>query len=155
MTRKLFNKNLELEAERWIGTPFVWNANTRRGADCLGSTMGILRGCRVDVPTGDGQPYESDWYLHDRTRNRFLEGLLKIGRQLGDDEESLPGDIVVFWSKTSSPKVVHSGLSLGGTKFVHVQRKNGVQYGDLNDRQFVEKTKTFVRLTKVEQEVDG
>jgi cell wall-associated NlpC family hydrolase len=43
------NRQIALEAEQWIGTPFQWQASVKgAGADCKGLVAGVARACGRD-----------------------------------------------------------------------------------------------------------
>lgn len=152
MTREEFARNLQAHAARWVGTPFVWHGQTRYGADCLGVTVGTLREAGIPVPSGDGSPYETHWFLHDRGQNRYLEALLAYGYEVPAADKQ-PGDILAFWNQQATPKVIHSGLYLGHDQFLHTRRGNGATIDRLTDPQFRYSRITVVRMTAVEREL--
>lgn len=143
-----FEKKLLAETERWKQTPFLFRGYTPRGADCVGAIVGILRSCGIALPDDDGGVYEKDWFLHDRKRNRYLEGWLKFGREVQPPYQV--GDVICFWAMLYG-KVTHSGLMLNGQNFFHSHRPKGVAINSLQEPIWARHRKSAIRLMLVEE----
>lgn len=149
-----FEKQLNEEAPRWVGTGFCFRGYTKLGADCIGVIVGVLRVLGADMPDDDGGIYEPDWFLHDRSENRYLDGWLTQGSEV-DVKDRRAGDVICFWS-VPMKKVTHSALYLGNGKLVHShKRDNGVKILDLSTPWVRGSRQTWIRLDAVKRLTHG
>lgn len=98
----------------WMGTPYRFGGNTKKGIDCSRLV---------------NRAYESVY-------NFFLDGKnsLNIYKDLAEpvsSDELKEGDLVFF--KTRRRSVSHIGIYLGNNKFVHSSRSKGVTISDLDE----------------------
>jgi len=88
-------------AARMLGTPYVFGARTSQGIDCSGLVGVAWAAQGVQLP-----------------RDAFQQVL--VGRLVGTFWQKgllQPGDVVFFIDETT--RVTHTGLSLGGGRFIH------------------------------------
>lgn len=89
-------------AERFIGIPYRWGGdNVVEGMDCSGFVRAVYNLCGFSIPR--------------TSRDQFKAGDLVTKDELRD------GDLVFFGS--SSDKINHVGIYVGGGKFVHAPRR--------------------------------
>lgn len=94
--------------ERYLGTPYRYGGDSRRGIDCSGLVVAIYRSVGVDLP-------------------RRAEGQMRAGTRV-DTGELRFGD-VLFFSKASKKgrgRTLHVGLYTEDERFVHASTTRGV-----------------------------
>lgn len=79
------------EAERWIGTPFVWGQRVRAGCDCKGLVAGVAKAC--GRPEGDSLPALAGDYSYKVDTHRLLRGLGTLFDRASDIR---PGDVLAL-----------------------------------------------------------
>lgn len=99
------------EAERWIGTPYVYGGSTKSGVDCSGFVCNVFKTVDTKLP---------------RTSSE----------QAGSGEsialtQALPGDLVFF--NTSGSGVSHVGILIDSENFIHASTSNGVTVNRLSE----------------------
>jgi cell wall-associated NlpC family hydrolase len=107
------------EAQEWIGTPFHHHARVKgAGVDCLHLLAEVYERCGL-IGHVEPEHYPPDWHLH-RDAERFLDGLMRHGREIGGPPES--GDIALFrFGRVFShgaivvawPRLVHANFAAG------------------------------------------
>lgn len=89
-------------AERFVGIPYRWGGdNVVEGMDCSGFVRAVYNLCGLSIP---------------RTSNEQF----RAGDQV-DKDDLQDGDLVFFGSSTD--KINHVGIYVGGGKFVHAPRR--------------------------------
>jgi cell wall-associated NlpC family hydrolase len=107
-------------ARSYIGVPYAWGGNSRRGIDCSGLTQAVYNLNGFSIPRTSSEQY-----------NR--------GGAISKDSLR-PGDLVFF--ATSSKKVSHVGIYAGNNSFIHAPSKGKtVTVTSLSDPYF---SKTYV-----------
>lgn len=89
----------------FIGTPYLWGGNNRRGVDCSGFTRLVMEENGYRIP-------------------RVSRDQAKIGENVNKKELML-GDLVFFDTKGAG-KITHVGLYLGGNLLAHASSSKGV-----------------------------
>ena len=94
----------------WLGTPYRWGGESRRGIDCSAFVRQFMRdNLGVDLPRAtDGQQYEG----------------LPVQK-----DDLLPGDLVFFRRRS----VRHVGVYLGDGDFIHASSSRGVTVSNLSE----------------------
>lgn len=93
-------------AHSLMGIPYMWGGTSPKGVDCSGFVRTVL-------------------YMHDIILPRNASQQARVGERLQiapDYGNLLPGDLLFFGSRNpdgSARRVVHVGISMGGTRFIH------------------------------------
>ncbi|MFP4368838.1 MAG: C40 family peptidase [Candidatus Kapaibacterium sp.] len=101
------------EAEKWIGTPYVYGGNSRSGIDCSGFVQQIYAAKGIYLPRTASQQY-------------FFTDRISM-------DELIPGDLVFF---KNSSKISHVGIYAGGGLMIHASSSLGVARQTLDDSWF-------------------
>ncbi len=105
-------KSLRKEVELWLGTPYRYGGNTRKGVDCSGFVNAVyLSVYHIQLP---------------RTSKDIYARCKKISR--GDLKE---GDLVFF--DYEGKGVSHVGLYLSNGQYVHASTSKGVVISELDN----------------------
>ncbi len=106
------NMRLYSTVNEWIGTPYRYGGDSRKGIDCSGFT---------------GKIFNSVYNLSLAPNSAAIfEKSIPLNRS-----ELKEGDFVFF--KISKGRVSHVGVYLGNDKFAHASVARGVMISDLND----------------------
>lgn len=106
---------LYLEVADWLGTPYRYAGNTKRGTDCSGFTFAIVRDAY-------GKKIERS------TRDQLKKSVHRIRKH-----SLREGDLVFFTSKGSKGSVAHVGIYLKNRKFAHASSTKGVIVSNLDE----------------------
>jgi peptidoglycan endopeptidase LytE len=96
------------EANKYIGTPYLWGGNTPAGFDCSGFTKYVFDHVGISIP---------------RTAATQWSGLKPVSTPN-------PGDLVFF--ETYAPGPSHVGIYLGNNKFIQAG-SSGVSIADMTN----------------------
>src|SRR3954463_3705315 len=96
------------EANKYIGTPYLWGGNTPAGFDCSGYTKYVFEQVGITIP---------------RTAATQWSGLKPVSTPN-------PGDLVFF--ETYAPGPTHVGIYLGNNKFIQAG-SSGVSIADMTN----------------------
>ncbi len=102
-------------AQQYLGYRYLWGGHSpSSGFDCSGFTWYVYKEAGINIP------------MHD------LAGQLNAGPRISR-ENLLPGDLV-FFQNTYKPGLSHSGLYIGGGRFINAETEAvGVQIRSLSD----------------------
>ena len=101
------NFQLMIEAASWMGTPYRYGGNTRKGTDCSGMVSAIyLQVYKRGLHRSSADIYQHD--CHHISRNALRQGDL------------------VFFSTSSARKASHVGIYLKNGRFIHASTSKGV-----------------------------
>ena len=109
------NKGQEITAIalRFLGSRYVWGGASPAGFDCSGFTWYVCQQAGVAIP------------LHD------MPGQLRTGHMV-KRSELLPGDLV-FFQNTFKVGLSHTGIYIGGGRFIHAANQStGVRIDSLD-----------------------
>jgi cell wall-associated NlpC family hydrolase len=147
---------LRLAAEGWIGTPFVAHAAIRgAGVDCVNLCAELLKSASFNVDKSGWPRYVIDGGKHNRDSQllAWLDGNASftcIWKREPDRAytvaDAMPGDLLCF---TMGRSAHHTGLLIGGTKFIHCLFAKRVMLATLADATFNR------RLTAVYRPMEG
>lgn len=101
--------------ESFLGTPYFWGGNTRRGVDCSGFTKLVMQ--------------ENGYRIPRVSRDQAAAGI-----PIDRDEFKL-GDLVFFDTKNEG-RINHVGLYLGGNLMAHASSSRGVVIVLFSNRYF-------------------
>lgn len=93
------------ESYRWLGVPYSYGGNSRKGVDCSGLVARVYTKVGIQLPR--------------TAREMFTHGK-KIDRS-----QLIPGDLV-FFSGTAGSGISHVGIYVGNRHFVHASTSKGV-----------------------------
>lgn len=108
------NHTLMVEAASWIGTPYRYGGNTRKGADCSGMVSAVYRQVFQTVLHRSS----ADMYKHDC--RHISRGALRQGD-------------LVFFAPPRSRIPNHVGIYLKNGRFIHTSSSKGVIVSHLDE----------------------
>ncbi len=100
------------ESYRWIGTPYRYGGNSKRGVDCSGLVNAVFGRFGVNLP-------------------RRARDLARKGRSQ-ERSRLVPADLV-FFANTAGRGITHVGIYLGKNRFIHSSSSRGVIISSLDD----------------------
>lgn len=107
------------EAKGWLGAPYRYGGESKKGTDCSGMLMVIFRDvAKLSLPRNSA------------AQRDYCMGIQK--RQLE------PGDLVFFSSSKGRGKVSHVGMYIGSDKIIHASSSRGVIVSGLDERYYVD-----------------
>lgn len=101
-------------ARRWLGTPYRYGGNSRKGIDCSGFTCAVFK-----EVTGIKLP---------RSAREQADFCRRIDRR-----DLREGDLVFFTSKGGSSRINHVAIFIGNNKIIHATSSQGVAVSDLDE----------------------
>ncbi|MFT2007130.1 C40 family peptidase [Pontibacter sp. 13R65] len=107
------DKELLKTVTKWLGTPYRYGSNTRKGTDCSGFVTSIYR----DV-------YGIDLSRNSHSMFSDVERIRKDSIQTGD---------LVFFRRGPNQPIYHVGIYLKGNKFIHSATNGGVKISSLKE----------------------
>ncbi|MBS1914093.1 MAG: C40 family peptidase [Bacteroidetes bacterium] len=99
------------EAQRWLGTPYLFGGTTPSGVDCSGFVDNVFRVVKRSLP---------------RTAAAIAEAGSAVSLS-----QALPGDLVFF--NTSGSGVSHVGILVTPNSFIHASTSSGVIVSSLDE----------------------
>lgn len=107
------NPDLIKEVASWMGTPYRYGGNTKRGTDCSGMVQQVfLTVFDIALPRSSAQMAD------------FSKRVRKTQLQVGD---------LLFFETASRRRINHVGIYLGSNKFIHSTTSRGVIVSDLDE----------------------
>jgi murein DD-endopeptidase / murein LD-carboxypeptidase len=108
------NMNMLLlkESVDWLGVPYKYGGNTKKGTDCSGFAQHIYK------------------TVYEKSLNRSCEDIYKQTKSI-KQKNLEEGDLVFF--KIEGNKISHVGIYLRDNKFIHASTKKGVLVDDLDN----------------------
>lgn len=106
------------ECAAWLGVPYVYGGNSKRGVDCSGLTCAIYN-----------KVYGIS--LHRRSRDQYAKDIKR--KKKGALQM---GDLVFFTSPGSNGACGHVGIFLKDDKFIHASSSRGVVVDRLESKYF-------------------
>ncbi len=102
--------------QSFIGVPYVWGGESRKGTDCSGFTLVVYREQGVRLPRVSRQQFRTGISVPSKRNLSF-------------------GDLV-FFNKNGYGRITHVGIYVGGGRFAHASCSKGVTYSRLNKRYY-------------------
>ena len=142
MSREL-RTQLCSKAKIWknLKVPYQHRGASRRGCDCTGLVIGILRelGYLKEYVI---RKYPQDWNLHAMADNYILEELSKFAVAVESPEI---GDLVLFYFGKC---VAHVGIVIENGLFIHCYRKSRCKTSKLHKSQWTNRVFGYYRLNE-------
>ena len=105
------------EGMRWLGTPYKYGGNTRRGTDCSGFTSAIfLESVGIKIPRDS------------RSQQQFCEPV--------SQKDLRTADLLFFTSKAGADRISHVGMYIGDRRFIHASTSRGVIISSLDENYY-------------------
>lgn len=98
------------EAQKYLGTPYVWGGTTPQGFDCSGYVQYVMMKCGISIPRTTLQQVEVGSYI--------------------SKNDLQPGDLV-FLQNTYRDGVSHVGIYIGNNQMIHASSSKGVTISNL------------------------
>lgn len=101
MTEADARAKIVLEAESWIGTPYVSNAMVKGknggGTDCAMLLIAVYGNLGLIPKEFDPRPYPPQWHVH-RNEEKYIGGVLGFAKEVAAPpiRAPKPGDVVMF-----------------------------------------------------------
>lgn len=123
-------ENLELftVAEKWLGVPYRYGGNTKKGCDCSGFVSQVYKAVY-------GKSLErNSAAIRDKNCSKIRRSQLRTGD-------------LVFFETGSSRKINHVGIYLKDDKFIHASSSKGVIVSSLEEKYYI---RTYVCSGRVD-----
>ncbi|WP_297062896.1 NlpC/P60 family protein [uncultured Duncaniella sp.] len=106
------------EAKSWLGTPYKYGGEDKRGVDCSGLVLKVYKSALdIKLPRNSA---EQAGYCSPLQKNQLM-----------------PGDLIFFATSGSRKKVSHVGIYVGDGKMVHSSSSKGVIVSNISDDYYV------------------
>lgn len=123
------SKALLAEAEKWMGTPYLYGGNDNNGIDCSGFVLQVYKNALgIKLPRTSA------------TQHEFCSRI--------DKSRLKAGDLVFFATTKEHDRVSHVGMYIGEGKMVHASSSRGVIISSLDEDYY---TRYFFGAGKVDQ----
>lgn len=123
------SKSLLKEANGWLGTPYLYGGNDRKGIDCSALMLRVYADAlQIKIPRNS------------RAQSDYCTPVKK--------KDLVPGDLLFFATTKGSDRVSHVGMYIGDGKMIHSSASRGVIISDLSADYY---TRTFAGAGRVEQ----
>lgn len=111
---------LVAEAARWLGVPYKYAGNDKKGVDCSGLTSQVfLKTLNVKMPRSSRE--QQQWCINIRKEN--LQ----------------PGDLVFFATDSDCNRVSHVGIYIGNGDIIHASSSRGVIISNLGETYYLKR----------------
>ncbi len=111
---------LVAEAARWLGVPYKYAGNDKKGIDCSGLTSQVfLKTLNVKMPRSSRE--QQQWCINIRKEN--LQ----------------PGDLVFFATGSDRNRVSHVGIYIGSGDIIHASSSRGVIISNLTEAYYLKR----------------
>lgn len=111
---------LVAEAARWLGVPYKYAGNDKKGVDCSGLTSQVfLKTLNVKMPRSSRE--QQQWCININKEN--LQ----------------PGDLVFFATGSDRNRVSHVGIYIGNGDIIHASSSRGVIISNLTENYYLKR----------------
>lgn len=108
------------EASRWLGVPYKYAGNDKKGVDCSGLTSQVFfKTLNVKLPRSSRE--QQQWCINVRKEN--LQ----------------PGDLVFFATGSDRKRVSHVGIYIGNGDIIHASSSRGVIISNLGENYYLKR----------------
>lgn len=123
------DKNIPLyvECSTWIGVPYRYAGNTKKGVDCSGMVKAIYK------------------KTHNKTLSRSTKDQYKESKKTST-KRLKAGDLVFFATGKKKKEPTHVGIYLKDNKFIHASTSKGVIVSSLDESYY---KKRFINGRKI------
>ena len=111
------NRKLYEEVESWLGTPYRYGGNTRKGVDCSGFVVNVYQN------------------VYGIKLQRSSELIFKKNCKKIKKSQLREGDLV-FFKSGKAKRINHSGIYLKNGKFAHTSSSRGVMISSLEEEYY-------------------
>lgn len=101
-------------ARSWIGTPYLYGGNDRKGVDCSGFTCAVF-----DIALGIKLPRSS------REQAEYCKPMQRNALKAGD--------LVFFSARAGGDRINHVAIYMGDNTIIHATTSRGVIISDLDE----------------------
>lgn len=112
------NMDLLAEVSLWLGTPYRYGGNTKKGTDCSGFVAQVYR------------------KVYNKKLERSSDGQAKKNTKSVKKRNLKTGDLVFFRTNSKSKKITHVGIFLRDDHFIHASTSKGVIVSNLNENYY-------------------
>lgn len=116
-------------AHTWLGVPYRYGGNDRKGIDCSGLVLQVYKDA-LGIPLPRTSREQSDYCTS------IAKGSL------------IPGDLIFFATGNDKKRVSHVGIFIGDNLMIHASSSKGVILSDINSQYY---TRTYVGSGFVDQ----
>jgi len=131
-SQEITNDKLYHTINNWLGTPYLWGGETKRGIDC----SAFVRTVYADV------------YEQKLPRTSIEQFYLDTKAHFKDQQYLQEGDLVFFRLRHKDKVVSHVGIYLKNGKFLGSNSPRGVEIANLNSSYWQDKYVASARLLK-------
>ncbi|MDE6394515.1 MAG: C40 family peptidase, partial [Duncaniella sp.] len=117
------------EARSWLGVPYKYGGNDRRGVDCSGFVLQVYQKA-LDIPLPRSSREQQE-YCKATTKGRLI-----------------PGDLIFFATDKDKERISHVGIFVGDNLMIHASTSKGVVISDLSSDYY---TRTYAGSGIVER----
>ena len=117
------------DARQWLGTPYRYGGEDKRGVDCSGLVLNVYRSA-LGIKLPRNSAAQAD----------FCSPLSK--------GQLLPGDLIFFATSKGNKKISHVGIYVGDGKMIHSSTSKGVIVSNISDDYYM---RTYACAGCVEQ----
>ena len=114
------------EANKVIGTPYLWAGATPAGFDCSGFVYYAFKQAGYEISRQSATNYYS------------------LGKDISSPKK---GDLVFFATGSNKSNINHMGIYLGNNEFIHSSSSKGVQISSVTSSYYQSKLIGFKKLT--------
>lgn len=109
------NIPLYTEAVKWLGVPYRYGGNTKKGVDCSGFVCALYK------------------EVYHRQLERTAAGMYKTNCRKVSGSSLKPGDLVFFNTAKTKKSISHVGVFLKDDIFIHATTSSGVRTSNINE----------------------
>ena len=122
-------KALVKTARKWLGTPYKYGGDTRKGVDCSAMVMNVYNeALNIKLPRTT------------RTQRDYAAQVRKNDLQ--------PGDLVFFSPGVKGKNISHVGMYIGSDRFIHASSSRGVVVSSLDEKYYRDHYHSAGRVVK-------